>query len=561
MMQHSTFIPGVIVAGILLLSSCASGELVPADDDSTTTPSAIDISAYLSQDVTWGGCDIDWFVDIETESPIVAGLVECASVLVPAVYAPSDITQDFSIALMRLSPVEGPTPEKVIFINPGGPGGSGIEQVQRSDFPEELRAEYSFIGFDPRGVGFSTFADGTEIRCSDELDYLGFFGESTPDSEAQYDETIAENDEYYRDCAENNPLWWTLSTDSVARDLDILRELVTPGQPLNFIGSSYGTTIAGRYVSMFPDTVGKIVFDSPTTVDTDRIQSTVVRFEADEVKLRGYIEGYASHAGISFDEAWARVLEVKQLADLGVLGGYAGYEVLGDQSLGMMVSSEYLFIRGMRTLNYYPEADASEIFNQAMDDAYFSNWNATFEWLAFSLDGYDPDSLGGMSFEEKLIERSNEYEVRVIVNTMDLGLPPLTEEEQQERSDRVREVAPLMWQLYADSSGYEYIGPPKGLDWRKLAVEDESIPDPPGVPFVPSNPSGKQLLIVGSINESVTPYSFAKDTAALLGSPLLSVESDIHAPAARYTNDCVNQVLIAYFLSDEQLESSTCGGV
>lgn len=551
-------IPGVFVAGMLILSSCASGELTPAADESAATTSSGDISRYLSQDVSWGECDSEWLIDEDFESPVVAdSAVECTSLLVPAVYGSSDVTQDFSIALMRLSPLEGPTPEQAIFINPGGPGGSGVEQVQSSDFPDELRAEYSFVGFDPRGVGFSTFSDGTEIRCSDELDYISYFGESTPESEEQYDELIAESDEYYRDCSENNPLWWTLSTDSVARDLDILRELVTPGQPLNFIGSSYGTTIAGRYVSLFPGTVGKIVFDSPTTVDTDRIESALVSYEADEVKLRYYIEGYASHAGISFDEAWDRVLTVKLVADNESLGGYAGYEI-SDVIPESMVSSEALFTRGIRTLNYYPEADASEIFNDALDDVYLYGWNATFEWLAFSLDGYDPDSLDGLSLDEKQIERSNEYEIRVIVNTMDLGLPPFTEEEQREWSERVKEVAPLTWQLYSDSSGYEYIGPPKGLDWLSIALEDDSIPDPPGVPFVPSNPSGKQLLIVGSINESVTPYSFAKDTAELMGSPLVSVESDIHAPVAWYDNDCINDVLITYFLSNEPIESTTC---
>ncbi len=58
-----------------------------------------------------------------------------------------------------------------------------------------------------------------------------------------------------------------------------------------------------------------------------------------------------------------------------------------------------------------------------MDDAYATNWNGTFEWLAFRLDGYDPDSLSGASLEEKNIERTNEYEVGVIVNTMDFSFP------------------------------------------------------------------------------------------------------------------------------------------
>ena len=80
------------------------------------------------------------------------------------------------------------------------------------------------------------------------------------------------------------------------------------------------------------------------------------------------------------------------------------------------------------------------------------------------------------------------------------------------------------------------------------------------MPFVPSNPSGKQLLIVGSLFESVTPFSFAKDTAKLLGSPLITIESDIHGPTAGYDIDCLNDILISYFLTETTIEPLTCPG-
>jgi hypothetical protein len=116
-----------------------------------------------------------------------------------------------------------------------------------------------------------------------------------------------------------------------------------------------------------------------------------------------------------------------------------------------------------------------------------------------------------------------------------------------------------LWsELYSDASGYEYFGPPKGKDWYSIALADDSIPNPPDEPFVPTNPSGKQLLIIGSLYESVTPFAFAKDTAALLGSPLIAVESDIHAPAAWYDNECVNNALIQYFVQGAVLEDTTC---
>jgi hypothetical protein len=57
----------------------------------------------------------------------------------------------------------------------------------------------------------------------------------------------------------------------------------------------------------------------------------------------------------------------------------------------------------------------------------------------------------------------------------------------------------------------------------------------------------------------VTPYSFAQDTAKLLGSPLISIESENHAPAAWYNNECLNDILVRYFLTDEVIADTTCG--
>jgi len=555
-----------LLAGVgvvaLLLSACTSASEPPVLTDEEVAALATgdrDLEPYLSQDFAWESCDADWLV--ENPSGVFTGSeVECGSVLVPATYTGNQEIPDFSIAVMRVTHEDMATdPGTGIFINPGGPGASGIEQVQNSPFPGELHTSFPFIGFDPRGVGFSDFSDGTEIECSDELDYLSYFGEGSPANEEELDENVAQSDAYYRDCAESNPYWWTLSTNNVAWDLDILRQVLTPGEPLNFIGSSYGTTIAGRYVSLFPDAVGKVVFDSPTTVDQDRIESALINFEANEVKLRGFLEGYAEFSEITFDEAWERVLTIRQKADDDRLIGYAGYEPSASNP-GRMVSSEALFIRGILMLNYYPENLAQDIFNTAIDEAYFSGWNGTFEFLGFNLDGYDANSLEGASLAEKNIIRSNEYEVRVIVNSMDYSADPLSIEEQIELSERAEEVAPLLSTLYSDASGYEYIGPPKGLRWKDFATEDPLIPNPPSTPFVPSNPSGSQLLIVGSINESVTPYAFAQDTAELLGSPLLSVESSQHGPVAGYDNSCINDVLIAYFLNTSDVVDVTCPG-
>ena len=554
-MRLSLALPAVFA---LILTGCQAAAPVDSDDEQTFSSTPRDVSSYYEQNITWDECDTDWLLGSDrSSSSFDDGDVECATVLVPALYTESDEdVPDFELALMRRSPQDS-DPVATVFINPGGPGVSGIEQVQFSEFPEEMRDNFDIVGFDPRGVNKSVFSDGTEIRCSDELDFVTYFEEGSPANEAELDTLIESLDRHYADCSENNPYWWTLSTENVAKDLDIIREVVT-GEPLNFIGSSYGTTIAGRYVSLFPEQVGKIVFDSPTTVDTDRIASSLEKLGADEEKLKGFVEGYARNQEITFDEAWEQVLAVREMADNNELYGFAGIEP-AEVFPDTQISSEALFTHGIAALNYLPQDEAQSYFDQGLFDAYYYQWNGTFEWFSFWLDGYDPESLYGETLEEKNIVRSNEFEVRMMVNTMDFSLPPMPESEQRELSAKSKEVAPLLNELYSDASGYEYFGEPKGLSWYQIALDDPAIPDPPSEPFIPSNPSGKPLLIIGSTNESVTPFSFAEDTAELLGSPLLAVESEIHAPAANYSNDCVNRILLDYLLDRADIVSTTCG--
>lgn len=543
----------VPLALVAVLSACqmpgASGESESAND----SPQPVDLATYTSQELSWGECEPEWLLESTPEDNDFS----CATVDVPALYdGMTTEVPDFRLALMRHSAESGDA-VGTVFINPGGPGVSGMEQLQYSNFPEEMRTHFDIIGFDPRGVGSSGFADGSDIRCSDELDFLTYFEEGSPANEEELDQVVAALDRHYEQCAADNPYWWTLSTENVARDLDVMREVITPGESLNFIGSSYGTTIAGRYVSLFPDTVGKIVFDSPTTVDTDRIASSLEKLAADEEQLRELVEGYALNQGISFDEAWQVVMDVRQMADDDELYGFAGITP-AEEYPDTQISSEALFTHGIGALNYVPEEDAQAYFNQALFDAYYHQWNGTFEWFSFWIDGYDPDSLYGASLEEKNIVRSNEYEVRAIVNTMDFSLPPFDEAQQRELSAQSKEIAPLLNELYSDPSGYEYFGPPKGLSWYQLAISDPAIPDPPAEPFVPSNPSGRPLLIVGSTNESVTPFSFAEDTAELLGSPLIAVEGELHAPVGNYSNECVSGILMDYLLDRADIVSTTC---
>jgi hypothetical protein len=176
------------------------------------------------------------------------------------------------------------------------------------------------------------------------------------------------------------------------------------------------------------------------------------------------------------------------------------------------------------------------------------------------LDGYDPDSLTGSTFAKKKIDRSNAYEVMTIVNSMDYAWPEFTEDQQRELNKKFEEAAPRWTALNQDTSGYQYVGPSLGLSWTKLAQDDPKIPDPPTTPLKRVNESGKKLLIIGSTREAVTPFSFAKDTAKLLKSPLISVDSATHGPAAGYDIKCLNDVLIDFFVNNADVVDQSCPG-
>ncbi|MEY4310390.1 MAG: hypothetical protein RLZ71_316 [Actinomycetota bacterium] len=550
-MRRKLFAAALALATIVSVSGCS---LFPE--------SPRDLTEYLAQEADWSDCDTDLLMSEQSLSDVFkASEYDCATILVPAKYTGSDDTENFQIQMMRIPAANPDEYMGAIFINPGGPGESGVEQVQWSPFPEELHQHYDIIGFDPRGVGSSNFEDGTKIHCSDHLDYISYFkSEVTPANTEEAEANIKANNHYLKDCAQRNPDWWTLSTTNVVDDLEIMRAVVTGKAPLNFIGSSYGTTIAGTYVSKYPKHVGKIVFDSPTALDNSSVDSALADAKEAEGKLTRYLVGYARYAKITVGEAWQRLLKIRKWADDDKLIGFAGLKPVPGDENGNMISSEALLLKGIFAMNYLPEDQAVSTFTQAMDALYTQKWNGQFELYALWLDGYDSDILGLVSGEENSEGRNNSFEIMTIVNTMDYSPLGWSEEEQNRYDAKYKKVSPKWNKLYQDPGRFEYKGDLTDMSWEQLARDDASIPDPPAEPPVRTNTSGKKVLIIGSTKESVTPFVFAKETAKAMKSPLISVDSATHAPAAGYDIPCLNKILIDYFVNDKVIESQSCPG-
>jgi pimeloyl-ACP methyl ester carboxylesterase len=186
--------------------------------------------------------------------------LECTTARVPLDHdRPSGAT--ISLALIRL-PASGPGRRiGSIFINPGGPGESGVDAVRqggRSLFSARVRARFDLVGFDPRGIGAST-----PLRCFDTLDQaLGVLPPFRfPVTAAEERVWVQADRTFARACARRGgPIIDHMATANVARDLDLLRQAVGDRQ-LTYVGLSYGAYLGATYANLFPAKVRALVLD------------------------------------------------------------------------------------------------------------------------------------------------------------------------------------------------------------------------------------------------------------------------------------------------------------
>jgi pimeloyl-ACP methyl ester carboxylesterase len=185
---------------------------------------------------------------------------ECGTVQVPLDYAdPNGAT--ISIALARLPAGDPAHRIGSLFLNPGGPGGSGVDFVLGFGpflYTQSVRDRFDLVGFDPRGVSRST-----AVRCFGTDRQWGpyFTPYAFPGNPAELQVWVAADRYVDAACAQRAPrIIDHMSTANVARDLDRLRQAVGDEQ-LNYAGYSYGSYLGTTYASLFADNVRALIID------------------------------------------------------------------------------------------------------------------------------------------------------------------------------------------------------------------------------------------------------------------------------------------------------------
>ncbi len=186
-----------------------------------------------------------------------SGGFECATLEVPVDWKrPRGAT--FELALARHPATDPGRRIGSLLVNPGGPGGSGVDFALGAPdtFSPELLARFDIVGFDPRGVGRSNpvKCDLDRVKAQDALLY--------PDSAASFAALRKANRALGESCRDlTGPLADHMDTGSVVRDMDAIRAGLGE-QRISYYGVSYGTAIGQQYAERYPHRVRAMTLDS-----------------------------------------------------------------------------------------------------------------------------------------------------------------------------------------------------------------------------------------------------------------------------------------------------------
>ena len=508
-------------AGAVPAAALPAAGPAPAVSSKAAVPQGLE--SFYSQKVEWYDCVATAGVEKSADR---TGF-QCAKVTVPLDYSQPD-GQTIEIA-MKKHLATGSVRQGTLFMNPGGPGGSGVDNVgamATTTFAGVQKA-YDIIGFDPRGVGSST-----AITCSTDAEAKAMEGVSPVDgagAPVAFEKRAAVMSERFKqleaDCASRTKpteLLDHVDTVSVARDLDVLRAL-SGDQKLNYTGFSYGTYLGATYAELFPANTGRLVLDGaldPSLSYSERRQGQALGFER---ALRNYVAWCQS--GQSCPLTGDTDAGVKQVGDVFTSANQS--PVPSSDPNRPVTGEEMKRIVGF--VLYFPE----------------SSWSAVSEALGQVINQHDASTFRAMADEVAAQPQVNAG-ANIGINCLDYRVEGnmATWTAQSKELERIAPRFATVTEagdLGCQAWGHTGTQPSKALHAKGAAP----------------------ILVIGTTGDPATPYEWAEALADQLDSgQLLTWEGNGHAA---YTNSghgpCVTQAVDTYLLTGTMPKKGlTCHG-
>ncbi len=437
---------------------------------------------------------------------VPCGALQCGTVTAPLDYARPD-GPSIQIAVARHPAVDPAERIGSLVINPGGPGGSGIDDIP-NELPAldpQVLARFDIVSFDPRGVERSAPVDcapvgGTSATAAATPAPLPDPVPITPAARTG----LLENDRAFAaqcERASGDILPFVGTVDS-ARDLDRIRQALGD-TTLTFVGHSYGTLLGATYAALFPTHVRAMVLD-------------------------GAIDPALSTTQYATDQAASYEAQFEQFATWCTMSAACAWHPTGDPTAAVLALIQETETRPLAAAT--GTAGPAALYDALLAALeHEGSWPTLAGALAAAVAG-DGGPVSSLSASYANSGSSNAQEAEQAIDCLDhpvardpAGYPAL--------ADRMGRDAPVF-------------GPLLAWDLLGCAVWPVS---PTRIPAPVSDPGAPPVLVVGTTGDPVTPYSWARSLAGeLTGGVLLTWSGRSHV--AEFYSPCVRSAVQSYLI-------------
>ncbi|MFD0272558.1 alpha/beta hydrolase [Kitasatospora sp. NPDC127111] len=524
-----------LATGTMLLASACNDSAKPAQDQAAGTASATAaaptatatptptpkptgaddpaLKPFYGQQIAWAACPAD---PVAAKAKIDISGMQCGKLHVPLDYA-NPGTDALDLALIKLPAAKPEQRIGSLLVNPGGPGGSGIEMVKygAKEFDGVLHNRFDVIGFDPRGTG-----ESSPVVCYDDKQQDALNETDTPlDPAARKAAHVKNATEHAAACqAKSGKLLPFVGTRNTARDLDVLRA-VSGDKKLNYLGISYGTYLGALYAEEFPKNTGRLILDGAVDPAQDKLDHGVdqqIGFEKSFERFAAdCVENHAGECPLGKDPAKA----AKKAADF--LDGLRDHPMTAKD--GRKLGTDLAWT-GVMSMLYGDEKIA---------------WQNLRNGLGWAMVGNKPDPLLSFADNYNGRDENGHYspmeEAHGAISCADSSRPAPTPERAQAVVTKLQTEAPLL------SKG--------------VSVEDYTEPSCAYWPFkTPEKPhtiraeGSAPILVVGTTGDPATPYASAEALAkGFANATLLTRVGEGHGAFGK-GNSCIDAALEAYLV-------------